>query len=226
MSGRRQAAGRRGRAAARPAAPTSSRPARGLVLDGEEHWLTGDLRPRRADDPRPDRRVGRARAAARALRAAAWSTTTLAPQPRGLAPVPRPRRRLRGRRAARRARPRRPAPRRQRRRHSRSARLDGAAAGARLPPGPAGASKAAASRATCAPAATRREECIAVGDSREDLARPRTSGTFWLVANAVERDPTIREAIAGTSNVRVAEASYGAGVYEAVVTTLAGASRG
>ena len=46
-------------------------------------------------------------------------------------------------------------------------------------------------------------------------------GTFWLVANALERDPTLRDAIAGRPNVRVAEGSYGEGVYEAVVTTLA-----
>ena len=52
--------------------------------------------------------------------------------------------------------------------------------------------------------------------------RPRRSvGTFWFVANAVERDPTLREAIGGRTNVRVAEESHGAGVYEAVVTTLA-----
>jgi hypothetical protein len=43
-------------------------------------------------------------------------------------------------------------------------------------------------------------------------------GAFWFVANALERDPTLGGQIAG---VRVAEASYGAGVYEAVVTTLA-----
>jgi hypothetical protein len=46
-------------------------------------------------------------------------------------------------------------------------------------------------------------------------------GTFWLVANAVERDPTLREAIGGRDNVRIAAESHGAGVYEAVVTTLA-----
>lgn len=66
-----------------------------------------------------------------------------------------------------------------------------------------------------------REECIAVGDSREDMDAADVVGTFWLVGNALERDPGLREAIAGR-NVRVAEASYGAGVYEAVVTTLAG----
>jgi hypothetical protein len=43
--------------------------------------------------------------------------------------------------------------------------------------------------------------------------------TFWLVANGVERDPTIRAAF--TANTRVAEARNGAGVYEAVITELA-----
>jgi HAD superfamily hydrolase (TIGR01484 family) len=65
-----------------------------------------------------------------------------------------------------------------------------------------------------------REETIAVGDSREDLQMHRFVGCFWLVANAVTRDPTLREAIAGLPNVRVAEAAHGPGVYEAVVTTL------
>jgi hydroxymethylpyrimidine pyrophosphatase-like HAD family hydrolase len=65
------------------------------------------------------------------------------------------------------------------------------------------------------------DECLGVGDSREDLAVAEHVGTFWLVANAVERDPTLREAIAPYGNVRVAEAAYGPGVYEAVVTTLA-----
>ena len=66
-----------------------------------------------------------------------------------------------------------------------------------------------------------REDCIAVGDSREDLEAAGVVSTFWFVANALERDPTLREAIAGRDNVRVAEADHGAGVYEAVVTTLA-----
>jgi phosphoglycolate phosphatase len=65
-----------------------------------------------------------------------------------------------------------------------------------------------------------REQTFAVGDSREDMTCAEHVETFWLVANAVERDPSIREAIAGRENVRVAEASYGAGVYEAVLGTL------
>ncbi|MBS1868575.1 MAG: hypothetical protein JSS99_02830 [Actinobacteria bacterium] len=65
------------------------------------------------------------------------------------------------------------------------------------------------------------QECIAVGDSREDLGAAAAVGAFWFVANALQKDPTLRDAIAGRPNVRIAEASYGAGVYEAVVTTLA-----
>jgi len=69
-----------------------------------------------------------------------------------------------------------------------------------------------------------REETFAVGDSREDLACAAKVAAFWLVANGLQRDPSIREAIAAHSNVRVAEAGHGPGVYEAVLTTLAGSS--
>lgn len=86
---------------------------------------------------------------------------------------------------------------------------------------PAGASKARAVARHMRARGYAPAECVAVGDSREDLATAAQVGSFWLVANAVERDPTIREAAAGTPNVRVAEARNGAGVYEAIVTTLA-----
>src|SRR3954449_5917782 len=62
------------------------------------------------------------------------------------------------------------------------------------------------------------EECIAVGDSREDLGAAGAVGTFWLVANGIERDPTLRD---HPANVRVAEGCHGEGVYEAVITELA-----
>lgn len=65
------------------------------------------------------------------------------------------------------------------------------------------------------------DEAIAVGDSREDLGAAAAVGTFWLVGNALERDPSLREVLARTPNVRIAEAGYGGGVYEAVMTTLA-----
>ncbi|MCW3039822.1 MAG: sucrose-6F-phosphate phosphohydrolase [Solirubrobacterales bacterium] len=64
-------------------------------------------------------------------------------------------------------------------------------------------------------------ETIACGDSREDLQMAPEVGRFWLMANAVEDDPSMRAAIGGAPNVRVSEGTYGAGVYEAVVTTLA-----
>jgi hydroxymethylpyrimidine pyrophosphatase-like HAD family hydrolase len=67
-----------------------------------------------------------------------------------------------------------------------------------------------------------RESTFAVGDSREDMACAEHVDSFWLVANAVARDPSIREAIAGRDNVRVAQAGHGSGVYEAVVTALMG----
>lgn len=66
------------------------------------------------------------------------------------------------------------------------------------------------------------EECIACGDSREDLEIASAVGSFWMMRNGLERDPTIAAEAAAHSNVRVAEERFGAGVYEAVVTTLAG----
>ena len=65
-----------------------------------------------------------------------------------------------------------------------------------------------------------RAETFAVGDSREDLACAGYVGTFWLVANALQQDPAMREALRGYDNVRICEAAHGAGVYEAVVSVL------
>ena len=59
---------------------------------------------------------------------------------------------------------------------------------------PASASKAAAVAFHRRARGYAREETFAVGDSREDLACAEHVQTFWLVANAVERDPSIREA--------------------------------
>jgi phosphoglycolate phosphatase len=63
------------------------------------------------------------------------------------------------------------------------------------------------------------EGCIAVGDSREDLTTAEVVGTFWLVANALDRDPLLVGAL--PRNARIAEAGNGPGVYEAVMTELA-----
>ena len=62
------------------------------------------------------------------------------------------------------------------------------------------------------------EEVIAIGDSMEDLGAASVVGTFWLVANAT---PEVHAAARAVENVRVAEGSNGAGVYEAVITELA-----
>lgn len=89
---------------------------------------------------------------------------------------------------------------------------------------PAGASKVGAVAYHRRVRGYAREQTFAVGDSREDLACASEVGAFWLVANAVQRDPSIREAMAAHPNVSVAEAGNGPGVYEAVMNTLMGPS--
>jgi len=68
-----------------------------------------------------------------------------------------------------------------------------------------------------------REECIAIGDSVEDLAVADVVGRFFVPANGPERDPALRDAIGGRPDVTVTEGRMGEGVYEAVIATLAGA---
>ena len=84
---------------------------------------------------------------------------------------------------------------------------------------PGGASKARAVARHMQARAYAPADCIAVGDSREDMDAASVVDMFWLVANALERDPTLE--VTGRAGVRVASEGYGAGVYEAVVTTLA-----
>ena len=60
----------------------------------------------------------------------------------------------------------------------------------------------------------RPDEVVAVGDSPEDVAMAEVAGTFWLVANGTG-------GAALPANARRAEEGHGAGVYEAVLTTLA-----
>jgi len=86
---------------------------------------------------------------------------------------------------------------------------------------PAGGSKAGAVARHMRARALAPQDTFAVGDSREDLAVAGAVGTFWLVANALTRDPTLATDLRAHANVRVAEHGHGAGVYEAVVTTLA-----
>jgi phosphoglycolate phosphatase len=65
------------------------------------------------------------------------------------------------------------------------------------------------------------EECIALGDSLEDLGVAAVVDRFFVPANGPERDPGLREAISRLDNVTVTEGRMGDGFYEAVVSTLA-----
>jgi hydroxymethylpyrimidine pyrophosphatase-like HAD family hydrolase len=85
---------------------------------------------------------------------------------------------------------------------------------------PVGASKAGAVALHRRMRGYQRAETFAVGDSREDLECATEVDVFWLVANAIERDPSMREASHAHPNARVTEAGHGLGVYEAVVSTL------
>jgi hydroxymethylpyrimidine pyrophosphatase-like HAD family hydrolase len=85
---------------------------------------------------------------------------------------------------------------------------------------PLGASKANAVALHRRARGYERAATFAVGDSREDLACASEVGTFWLVANALARDGSMREAMRAYDNVKVAAAGHGAGVYEAVLATL------
>jgi hypothetical protein len=86
---------------------------------------------------------------------------------------------------------------------------------------PAGASKARAVARHMQARGYVRSDCIAVGDSREDMDAAGVVGAFWLVANALERDPDLAAEVSARPGARIASEPYGAGVYEAVVTTLA-----
>ena len=83
---------------------------------------------------------------------------------------------------------------------------------------PARASKAAAVEAHRAARGYAPGDCIAVGDSREDVGVAPAVGRFFLVANGAEKDPSLR---AAHVNVEVTEERNGEGFYEAVVRSLA-----
>jgi hydroxymethylpyrimidine pyrophosphatase-like HAD family hydrolase len=63
-------------------------------------------------------------------------------------------------------------------------------------------------------------DCIAVGDSIEDLEVAAAVGRFFVVANGPERDPGLRAALSAWDNVSVTEGEMGDGFYESVVSTL------
>lgn len=68
----------------------------------------------------------------------------------------------------------------------------------------------------------RRDQVIACGDSKEDMEVADVVDRFFLMQNAVERNPELAAAAAQHPNVTVTEAGHGSGVYEAVVSTLVG----
>ena len=80
---------------------------------------------------------------------------------------------------------------------------------------PAEASKARAVAAHMRARGYAREECVAVGDSREDLEVAEVVGRLFLVANAVAGDTS------AFGNVERTEAAMGEGFYEAVIRALA-----
>ena len=84
---------------------------------------------------------------------------------------------------------------------------------------PRGASKADAVARHMRARGYAAEECIALGDSREDLGVAQVVGRFFLVANGAEKDPDILRG--APPNVEVTEGRNGEGFYEAVIRTLA-----
>ena len=64
------------------------------------------------------------------------------------------------------------------------------------------------------------EQCIAIGDSIEDLEASVSVGRFFCVANGPANDVALREALPRFANATVTEGAMGEGFYEAVVSTL------
>jgi hydroxymethylpyrimidine pyrophosphatase-like HAD family hydrolase len=85
---------------------------------------------------------------------------------------------------------------------------------------PAAAGKASAVAAHMRRRGLAREECIAVGDSQGDLEVAPLVGRFFLVANALDRDPDLLSTQA-SDNVVITEERMSHGFYEAVVRSLA-----
>jgi hydroxymethylpyrimidine pyrophosphatase-like HAD family hydrolase len=85
---------------------------------------------------------------------------------------------------------------------------------------PRSVSKAAAVAAHARARGFAPEECIAVGDSVEDLEVAASVGRFFVVANGPQRDPGLRAYLPAFDNVTVTEETNGDGFYEAVVSAL------
>ena len=152
------------------------------------------------DDPRADREVRRTRSSCSRSTAAAWRSTA-----RG---TPAARSATCCAASSRRRRPTRCSP----RTASRACELSDNGAVRRRSPAlaalpavhayhlrPRGVSKANAVAAHQRMRGYAPEECIAIGDSREDLGVAGNVGAFFLVANALERDPALSDSLAGPS---------------------------
>jgi hypothetical protein len=87
---------------------------------------------------------------------------------------------------------------------------------------PRGVSKGAAVAAHARARGYDPADCIAVGDSIEDLEVAPAVGRFFVVANGPERDAGLRARVHDWDNVTVTEGANGDGFYEAVVSTLVG----
>jgi hypothetical protein len=85
---------------------------------------------------------------------------------------------------------------------------------------PAAASKAGAVARHMRARGYAREECIGVGDSREDLEVAEVVGRFFLVSNAAAGDTS------AYPNVERTEAAMSEGFYEAVIRALAEVRQG
>ena len=175
----------------------------GLVIDGEQTWLCGDLNP--GDGRTPWELIGQSGAPALLLDAyedrlephAPWHVgREVSHLFRGLVDVSEAQALL------------------QREGHAGLRLVDnGAISGGRRVYHlvPAAASKFAAVRAHMQARGYGPGECIAVGDSREDLGVVDLVSRFFLVANAPEDDPRAERT----------ESGYGDGFYEAVIRSLA-----
>ena len=88
---------------------------------------------------------------------------------------------------------------------------------------PGGASKAKGVEAHRRARGYDSADCIAIGDSIEDLEAAASVGRFFVVANGPEHDEALREALPRFANATVTEGAMGDGFYEAVVSALVGA---
>lgn len=81
-------------------------------------------------------------------------------------------------------------------------------------------SKAAAVAAHARARGFAQADCIAVGDSVEDLEVAASVGRFFVVANGPQKDAGLRAYLPAFDNVTVTEECNGDGFYEAVVASL------